>query len=177
MSAHGEFGSTISYPLRHILLFLLFAYARDSSLRIYRSSFLFALHCIIALYLWFHSTHTILVFYIRDTRWPTPPASGGMGSSPLRSETNAAYLGFSESVVSSQASAGHGNKTCFTDILLKRAISSAGTDGLVFSSTRRKCSSRISCYSRKRKDMKKEKEKEKKKGKEGICKVLLYYIT
>lgn len=32
-------------------------------------------------------------FYMRDTRWPTPPASGGMGSSPLRSEMNAAYLG------------------------------------------------------------------------------------
>jgi hypothetical protein len=41
------------------------------------------------------SKYLILIFYyMRDTRWPTPPASGGMGSSPLRSETNAAYLGF-----------------------------------------------------------------------------------
>ena len=54
-----------------------------------------------ALYLCFHSMHIkylILIFYMRDTLWPTPPASGGMGSSPLRSETNAAYLVFSESV-------------------------------------------------------------------------------
>ena len=29
---------------------------------------------------------------MRDTLWPTPPASGGTGSLPLRSETNAAYL-------------------------------------------------------------------------------------
>ena len=41
------------------------------------------------------SKYLILIFYyMRDTRWPTPPASGGMGSSPLRSETNAAYLAF-----------------------------------------------------------------------------------
>ena len=39
-----------------------------------------------------HSMHKHLS-YMRDTLWPTPPASGGTGSSPLRSETNAAYLG------------------------------------------------------------------------------------
>jgi len=93
------------------------------SLRIYRSSFLLALHhCIVSMVP--HMKYIILIYYMRDTRWPTPPASGGIGSSPLRSETNAAY------------------------ILVKRAISSNETDGLVFFSTRRRCWSQISCFGR-----------------------------
>lgn len=85
-----------------------------------------------------------ILSYIRDTLWPTPPASGGMGSSPLRSETNAAYLGRKESDREQQGDVRkiRGN-TC---ILLRRAISSAETDGLVFVSTRRRCSSRISSW-------------------------------
>jgi len=39
---------------------------------------------------------------MRDTRWPTPPASGGTGSSPLRSETNASYLEIEMSDIKSQ---------------------------------------------------------------------------
>ena len=93
VSAHGEFGSNISYPLRHILLF--FLHMHGIRLHIYRSSFL-SLHCIASLHRIYVSTQytSILVYYyMRDTRWPTPPGSGGMGNSPLRSETNAAYLG------------------------------------------------------------------------------------
>jgi hypothetical protein len=171
-----EFGSSISYPPSTSFHFFLHIHGirRYASIAVV---FFLALHCIINIvsYLWFHSMHikyVILIFYMRDTRWPTPPASGGMGSSPLRSETNAAYLAFSESV--SQTS-GHGNGP-FTNILVKRAISSAETDGLVFFSTCRRCSSRISCYKRRKK---------KKKRKEGMlirilglgseARLILYY--
>ena len=53
----------------------------------------------------------------------------------------------------------------FTDILVKRTISSEETDGLVFFITRRRCSSWISCYKCRRKY-------EKEKGKwEFVCEV------
>jgi hypothetical protein len=50
----------------------------------------FFLHCIVS------RVHSMHLSYMRDTLWPTPPASGGTGSSPLRPETNAAYLGRGE---------------------------------------------------------------------------------
>lgn len=67
-----------------------------------------SLHCIYG-FTQRTSKYLILIFYMRDTRWPTPPASGGMGSSPLRSETNAAYLGFFFRKVSVSQASGHGN--------------------------------------------------------------------
>lgn len=50
VSAHGEFGSIISYPLRHILLFFLHMHGirLNASMAVV---FFLAWHCIIALYI------------------------------------------------------------------------------------------------------------------------------
>ena len=128
VSVHGEFGSNISYPLRHI----------------------FTLFCIITsyLYLWFHSMHikifnpNILLHEGHSLAYTT--RVGGNGQFTTVIECGISWIYFRKSSQSVRRQ-GTGMET-FTDILVKRAISSAETDGLEFFSTRRRCSSRISCY-------------------------------
>ena len=150
MSAHGEFGITISYPLRHIFLFLFF-FLHMHEIHRYASIaavfFLALHHCIVSMApLNAHQIHNPnLLHEGHSLAYTTRVRGNGQFTTAIRDECGISWIFFGKCQSSRRQETGIEWKR-FTDILVKRAISSAETDGLVFFSTHRRCSSRISCF-------------------------------